>query len=95
MESDDYHREVPSYFVECLVFNCPDHIFARSTWVSTIRDVLAHIWDDLEGAEPTTEDERWLEVNKCYFLFHNAQKWSRQDARDFAYAAWNVLELGN
>lgn len=95
MESEGYHRAVPSYFVECLVFNCPNHILKRSTWVSTISGVLAHIWEELQGPEPTTEGERWLEVNECFFLFHNAQKWSRQDARDFAYAAWNYLELGS
>lgn len=95
MESAGYHRAVPSYFVECLVFNCPNHILQRSTWRSTISGVLGHIWDELEGAEPTVEGERWLEVNECFFLFHNTQKWSREDARDFAYAAWNHLGLGS
>lgn len=94
MESEGYHRTVPSYFVECLVFNCPNRILQRSTWVSTISGVLGHIWDGLEGAEPSAEDERWLEVNECFFLFHHAQEWNRQEGRDFAYAAWNYLELG-
>lgn len=88
------HREVPSYFMECLVYNCPNSILNRTTWLDTIKGVLGHIYQSLEGSEPTDEDSRWLEVNDIKFLFHPAQNWSRKDGRDFAYAAWNYLELG-
>jgi predicted nucleotidyltransferase len=85
------HREVPSFFVECLVYNCPDSVFLEPTWTETIRGVIVHIWNGLEGAEPTEESERWLEVSECKYLFHSAQAWTRQDGRDFAKAAWNYL----
>lgn len=86
------HREVPSYFIECLVYNSPNSIFMKSTWVDIIHDLIVHIWDGLEGAEPTTASgNRWLEVNECKYLFSDAQAWSRQDGRDFANAAWNYL----
>ncbi len=86
---------MPSYFIECLVYNCPNTILNRSTWVDTITGVLGHIWNELQGdSEPDDEDARWLEVNECKYLFHSAQKWSRKDGRDFAYAAWNYLEFG-
>jgi|SRR5579875_10842 len=87
----DEHREVPSFFVECLVYNCPDEIFLESTWTETIRQVIVHIWNGLDGPEPTDESERWLEVNECKYLFHRTQAWSRADGRDFAKAAWNYL----
>lgn len=93
MVEADYHREVPSYFVECLVYNCPDEILRRSTWLSTIKGVIGHIWEELQGDEPSDDDDRWLEVNECKYLFHSAQKWNRKDGREFAYAAWNYLEL--
>jgi hypothetical protein len=32
MVEENAHREVPSFFIECLVYNCPDSIFARSSW---------------------------------------------------------------
>jgi hypothetical protein len=85
------HREVPSFFVECLVYNVPDPILDRSTWTSIIRGVIVHVYEALEGSEPTDEDERWLEVNECKYLFDNAQKWTRTDGRDFVQAAWNYL----
>ena len=85
------HREVPSFFVECLVYNCPDSVLLLPTWTETIREVLAHIWTDLQGAEPEDDSDRWLEVNKCKYLFTSNQAWSRADGRDFAKAAWNHL----
>ncbi len=96
MVSNGQHREVPSYFVECLVYNCPNSILNRTTWISTIQGVLIHIWDELQGdAEPADSGGRWLEVNGCKYLFANSQKWSRKDGRDFAKAAWNYLGFGS
>lgn len=85
----EVHQAVPSFFVECLVYNCPDEIILRPTWTETVRDILVHVWNGLEGAEPTTD--RWLEVNECKYLFHSAQDWTRDDGRAFAKAAWNYL----
>jgi hypothetical protein len=86
------HREVESFFIECLTYNCPKEIFLRSTWTDTIRGLLGHIWDGLQGdPEPSNDDERWLEVSECKYLFHAGQPWTRADGRDFAYAVWNYL----
>ena len=88
----DAHREVPSYFIECLVYNCPNSVLLRSSWVDTIKGLLVHIWDGLDGQEPSSESgSRWLEVNDYKYLFTNSQPWTRQDGRDFANAAWNYL----
>jgi hypothetical protein len=91
MLEDAVHREVPSFFVECLVYNCPNSILNRSTWTETIRGVLGHVWEELQGEEPTDSDQRWMEVNGIKYLFHANQKWTRADGRDFALAAWNYL----
>ena len=86
-------RELPSYFVECLAYNCPDSVFLEPTWTAVLRAMLVHIWNGLQGDEPTEEKLRWLEVNECFFLFYSDQKWSRTDGRDFAYAAWNYFRF--
>jgi len=88
-----YHGEVPSYFVECLTYNCPNDVLLRDTWEKTIKGVLVHIWDGLEGAEPSEAANRWLEVSEWKYLFHNNQPWTRAHGRAFAKAAWNFLEL--
>jgi len=84
-------RELPSYFVECLAYNCPDPTFEHATWTDTLRAMLVHIWTGLQGEEPADAGARWVEANACFYLFHSSQKWSRTDGREFAYAAWNHL----
>jgi hypothetical protein len=91
MLNNGAHREVPSYFIECLGYNCPDSILAAPTWTATVRGMLVHIWEGLQGEEPTDSAPRWLEVNECFYLFHANQKWNRADGREFAHAAWNYL----
>lgn len=89
MAADGTFRELPSFFMECLAYNCPDDVFAHSTWTERLRAMLFYIWDSLQGDEP--DEGRWLEVNECFFLFHSEQKWTRKDGRDFAKAAWNYF----
>ncbi|EEP89600.1 nucleotidyltransferase domain-containing protein [Yersinia kristensenii] len=91
MTKDETFRELPSFFMECLAYNCPDIVFAHSTWTKCLRAMLIHIWENLQGDEPTSE--RWVEVNECFYLFHSNQKWARKDGREFAKAAWNYLEF--
>lgn len=89
MAEDKTFRELPSFFMECLAYNCPDNVFSYPTWTECLRAMLLHIWNNLQGDEPTSD--RWLEVNECFFLFHQNQKWTREDGRDFAKAAWNYF----
>lgn len=93
MAQDGTFRELPSFFMECLAYNCPDNAFAYSTWTERLRAMLVHIWDHLQGDDEPTVG-RWMEVNECFFLFHPDQKWTRKDGRDFAKAAWNYFGLG-
>ncbi|EAQ5910747.1 nucleotidyltransferase [Salmonella enterica] len=89
MAEDGTFRELPSFFMECLAYNCPDTMYSHSTWTECLKAMLVHIWNSLQGDEP--DSGRWLEVNECFFLFHSNQKWTRKDGREFAKAAWNYL----
>ena len=92
MSEDGFHHQVPSYFVECLVYNCPNDLFSHSTWTERVRQVITYVWQSLQGPEPSNESDRWLEVNECKYLFHSAQKWTRMDGREFALRAWKYFE---
>lgn len=84
-------RELPSFFMECLAYNCPDRVFTTSTWEECLKEMLIYIYSNLQGDEPESETERWVEVNECFYLFHSEQKWTREDGREFAKAAWNYF----
>jgi hypothetical protein len=56
-----------------------------------MRGIIVHIWEGLQGVEPSVESQRWLESNEVKFLFHPNQKWTRADGREFAKAMWNHL----
>jgi len=89
MVADAASPAVPGYLVECLVFGAPESYFNRYTWAERVRAVLTHIWKDTESVEC---ESRWFEVNGVKLLFHAAQKWTRQDARNFVLAAWQYVE---
>lgn len=89
MAADGTFRELPSFFIECLAFNCPNSVFSHSTWTDCLREMLLHTWDQLHGEEPSTG--RWVEANDCFYLFHPGQKWTREDGREYAKAAWNYF----
>jgi hypothetical protein len=91
MVQDSLIDELPSYFMECLVYNVPNSILTRTTWVEVVRGVLGHVYENLEGPEPDEESLRWLEVNECKYLFHSSQKWSRSDGRKLTQSAWDYL----
>ena len=62
------HQEVPSYFIECLAYNCPDSLFGADTWTEVVRNMLVHIGTELDGNDPDDVERRWVEVNECFYL---------------------------
>lgn len=84
-------RDVPSYFIECLAFNCPDDVYTGQTWTSITRQALQSVWNGLSGDEPVNAALRWREANRIKFLFEPGQKWTRETGRKFVQAAWNHL----
>jgi hypothetical protein len=86
---------VPSFLIESLVWNVPTAVFTSpTTWTERVTYALGPIYLYANNAEPSTESERWLEANGVKFLFYDGQAWSREQAREFAYRAFDYLELG-
>jgi hypothetical protein len=88
MVEDGASPKVPSYLIECLVYNVPDGRFGTGTWAGDLRNVLGYIWHNTEDASC---EQEWLEVNGIKYLFHAAQKWTREQARAFVYAAYQYV----
>lgn len=84
----DDAKNVPSFLIECLAWNVPDHYFMRESLIDAVKGVIADIWNRT-GKEFVYAN--WFEVNGIKFLFHGAQPWTRAQANSFALAAWNYV----
>lgn len=83
----------PSYMIECLAFNVSDSIYTEnSTWRDILLRGCEEIWAYLQKDEYTLpEISRWSEVSGCKYLFYEHQNWTKDHARGFTQAAYNLL----
>ena len=83
-------KPIPSYLIECLVWNVPNSHFGHDDYVTDVRDALAHLFNDTMLQERCKE---WGEVNELKYLFGPAQPWTREKAFRFVDAAWDFLDF--
>lgn len=81
-------KKVPSFLVECLVWNTPNDHFGHSTYKSEIRAVLAHLYNNTMSDEKCNE---WGEVSELKYLFRSSQPWTRADAHKFISDSWDYI----
>ncbi len=81
-------EELPSFLMECLVYNVPNELFNHSTYVADMRAVLATIFNATRSDEAC---KAWLEASERKYLFHASQGWTRQQAHALAHHAWEVM----
>lgn len=82
---------MPSFLLECLMYNCPDKDFKRNTWRGVMQGCLADIHN--HTMKPEESDNRWVESNGIKYLFHPNQKWTRCQVHEFAKTAWAYMEF--
>jgi predicted nucleotidyltransferase len=81
-------KKVPSFLVECLVWNTPNDHFGHSTYKAEIRAVLAHLYNNTMANDKCSE---WGEVSELKYLFRSSQPWSRADAHKFISDSWDYI----
>jgi hypothetical protein len=79
-------KELPSYFVECLVYNVDDPLFGHDRYTDDVRATLGAIFG---AATNDAKAATWMEVNGIKYLFHPSQSWTRGEAEKFTVAAWS------
>jgi hypothetical protein len=79
---------LPSFLMECLVYNVPNENFNHPTYLADMRAVLAVIFNATLAKEKCKE---WLEVNERKYLFHTVQSWTYQQAHELAAKSWDHL----
>jgi hypothetical protein len=90
VEQGELDKALPSYLVECLVYNVPDSGFNHDKYVADMRFVLATIFNATraDGAWET-----WEDVHGLMYLFKGERPWTYQQAHALADAAWDHLGL--
>jgi hypothetical protein len=89
MEEDDIAAApIPSFLIECLVWNVPNESFGYDTYTKDVRSALAYLFNNTREVEQSTE---WVEVNKCKYLFRSWQPWTLAQAHAFTSAAWDYI----
>jgi hypothetical protein len=83
-------KELPSYLIECLVYNVADKGFGHPKYLDDMRYVLATIF---HATLPSGDSNDWVEVNELKYLFRGNTDWKSTDVGDLATAAWNELEF--
>ncbi|QDE72555.1 hypothetical protein BHS09_22215 [Myxococcus xanthus] len=81
---------IPSYLIECLVWNVPNDNFGHEEYVRDMRHILAHTYNATLTSDSCKE---WGEVSELKYLFRSSQPWTREQAHAFLDAAWNYIGL--
>jgi hypothetical protein len=81
-------KPIPSYLIECLVWNTPNDGFGHSDYTSDVRYVLAHTFNETLTFDKCQE---WGEVNELKYLFRTSQPWTWQQAHSFSGVAWDYV----
>ncbi len=90
VEAGTLEREVPSYSIECLVYNVTNGSFGHAGYLADMREVLAQIFN---ATLQNGEWNDWEEVNQLKYMFRGAPPATRAEAYALAEAAWNELGL--
>lgn len=77
-----------SFLVECLVWNAPDENFGHAAYKSSVRSVLAWLFNNTMRDELCNE---WGEVSELKYLFRSSQPWDRVGAHNFLSDAWDYI----
>lgn len=79
-------KPIPSYLIECLVWNAPKSAFLDDRYAENLRAILRHLFANTKDDGGCSE---WGEVNELKYLFRGGQPWTRPEVNNFVVAAWN------
>ena len=75
---------VSSFFIECLVYNVPNVNFISGNYLTTLRNVIIKLYNDMENIAITNENK---EVSELKWLFKLSNR-SPNDAKLFMQKCW-------
>jgi len=81
-------KPIPSYLIECLVWNVPDPEFGHDMYSDDVRSILVSLYGSTKEHARCSE---WGEVNELKYLFRTSQPWTQEEANSFVVAAWDYI----
>lgn len=86
-------KSLPSYFMECLIYNVPDNVLVATSLDQGFYGALTHLNHALNWW--SGDYRSMVEPNEIKKVFGDSQKWTVDDARQLLTAAWSYLNYGN
>lgn len=83
---------MPSFFLECIIWNVLNSTFNKETYLSTTRAIIEKIFMDMSDNNKSND---YSEVSDLLWLFRGQQKRTPQQAKDFMYHARDFLGSNN
>lgn len=80
-------EDMPSFFIESLVWNVPDNYFNGSTWRDDAESVALKVWSDMRDANISNN---YAEVSDLMWLFRGHKRTPKQ-AENFMLKAWLLI----
>ncbi len=90
VENGVLDEELPSYLIECLVFNVPDNAFGTDSYLTDMRQVLGYLWGEMKS------DGKWNdfeEVHGLAYLFRGGRSWTRAQVHKMVDKAWDEVGI--
>jgi hypothetical protein len=84
-------HELPSYLIECIVFNVPNSKFNHETYVDDMRAVLAYLFNQTLVSGNWND---WKEAHGLKYLFRGERSWNYTQVHTLADVAWDYIGLG-
>ncbi|WP_433917388.1 hypothetical protein OIE50_50745 [Streptomyces canus] len=88
-------KNVPSYFMECLIYNVPDPTLKNALSLDlAFQAALMYLKGQFNFWSFSANPDAMVEPNGIKKLFAPGQKWTKDDARQLVTAAWDYLGYG-
>ncbi len=81
-------KAIPSFLLECLIWNVTNDNFGKSTYSDDVRACLIFLYN---GTKTQDKCNEWGEVSELKYLFQGNQKWTWEQANKFVLSAWNYI----
>jgi len=88
VQAGTLEKELPSYLVECIVYNVPNWAFNHTTYLEDFRSVVGYVWAETRSGGNWND---WHEVHELHYLFRGSPPWTAHQVHDLADKAWDEV----